>query len=1097
MKQPITFNFGKGLDTKTDPWQIPLGKFLSLENMTFTTLERLTKRYGYGNLTALPQLATFITTFNNNLTAIGTSLQAYSSGTNQWVNKGNLQPVSLEVLPLVRSNTNQSQVDSAVSSNGLVCTVYTDQTPTSLSTPRIMYVIADAITGQNVSAPRVIPVGSGVPTGSARVFVLGTYFIIVFTNLISAANDLQYIAVSTQNPTIVTANVNIATSYTPSAGLNWDGVVVNNSLYLAYNTASGGQSIQLKALSSTLVLTAATVYSTASKVTATLMSVTADISSPTNPIIYASYYDSGTSTGFTVAVNKSLAKIISTPAEWIASGTILNVASVATNGVVTIYHEYSNNYAYDSSIPTHYISQVTVTVAGSVGSPSVLVRSVGLASKGFIYNGSYYFVGAYQSVFQPSYFLINGLGQVVSRFAYSNGGGYCTLGLPSVTLIDDVAHVGYLFKDFVTSQNTSSIESISKSDIYSQTGINLMTFTLGTSNVVPVEIAQALHLSGGFLWEYDGYQAVEHNFFLWPDSIEGTPHNSGGAMLAQEYQYQVVYTWTDNQGNIHNSAPSIPIVVDMSTNNTAFTPPTPKAPTGDLTTGSKVVTTISSFTGLLVGQIVTDTTTPGNLQAGSYITALDSGAATMTLNLQAANTASTDHFSIASLCSVTLKIPTLRLTYKLANPVKVQIFRWSTSQQEFFQITSIQTPLINDVTTDVLTYTDLVADNQILGNSLIYTTGGVIENIAAPAFNAMSLFDNRLWGIDAEDPNLLWYSKEVIESTPVEMSDLLTRYIPPSTASQGSTGNMKCTFPMDDKMIIFKANAIYYFNGTGPDNTGANSQYSNPIFITSTVGTIYQKSIAMTDNGLLFQSDKGYWLLLRSAQQCVYLGGAVEAFTLQGVANSALTIPETTQVRATMSNGVTLMMDYFNENQWGTFSGVPAISSTIYNNLHTYLDDVGNLFQETPGKYLDGTNPVLMSFQTGWINVGGINGYQRIYELLFLGKFLSPSNIIVKIAYDYKEPIQQSVITPTNYTGVYGSDSLYGQSSPYGGEGPVLKWRVQLEKQKCQTFQITVEEQFDPSFGVPAGAGFTLSGITGVIMLKKGYRPIKAANSVG
>ncbi len=247
----------------------------------------------------------------------------------------------------------------------------------------------------------------------------------------------------------------------------------------------------------------------------------------------------------------------------------------------------------------------------------------------------------------------------------------------------------------------------------------------------------------------------------------------------------------------------------------------------------------------------------------------------------------------------------------------------------------------------------------------------------------------------------------------------------------------------------------------------------------------------------MFQSDKGYWLLLRSGQQCVYLGAAVEEATLAGSANSAVAIPQTTQIRSTMSSGVTLMMDYFNNNQWGTFTGAPAISSTIYNNLHTTLDKFGNIFQETPGSYLDGTNPVLLGFQTGWINVAGISGYERIYELIFIGQFLSPSNLIIQIAYDFKQATQQSIIMPSNYTGVYGSDSLYGQTSPYGGIGPVLQWRVQLENQKCQVFQITVQEQFDASFGTVAGAGFTLSGITGVVLIKKGYRPIKAANSVG
>lgn len=1093
VKQAVDISFAKGLDTKTDPWRVQVGNFLALNNMVFTTGMRLTKRNGYGNLTALPELATYLTTFNQNLTAVGKSLQAFSQGTGQWENKGALQPVELETLPLIRSNTNQAQLDTTVSANGLVCTVYTDQTPSNLNVLRYMYVVADSTTGQNIIEPTVIPGMGGTVTGSPRVFLLGNYFIIVFTNVIAATSHLQYIAVSINNPSMVTTNVNIANSYTSSPRLSWDGAVVGTNLYIAFDTTAGGQSIKIIYLTNTLILSAPTTYADAGKVTATIMSVTVDNSNLSNPIIWASYYDSATSNGYAFAVDKNLNKVLTPPAHIITATLVDNLATVATNGVLTVYYEVDNNYGYDATIPTHYISQVTCTQSGTVGVPSILVRSVGLASKAFISNGAYYFMAAYQSPFQPTYFLINSQGQVVSRLAYSNGGGYCPLGLPSVTVNGSLAQIGYRFKDFITSQNTSTTESITKSNIYSQTGLNLVSFTIGTSNVIPAEIAQTLNLSGGFLWEYDGYVPVEQNFYVWPDSVEGTPVNSGGAMVSQEYQYQAVYTWTNNQGNVEFSAPSIPIIVDMSTANKSFVQPTPLTPTATLVAGSPSIT-VSSAAGLKVGQIVTDTTTPGNIQAGSYIIKIVG--LVVTLSLPATAGAVGDSLSIASINSVTLNIPTLRLTYKLANPVKIEIFRWSVAQQEFFQITSIFLPVINDTTVDYITYTDTQADNQILGNSLIYTTGGVIENVGAPSFNALTLFDDRLWGIDAEDPNLLWYSKQVIETTPVEMSDLFTIYVAPSIASQGSTGNMKCLAPMDDKLIIFKPNALYYINGTGPDNTGANGQYSEPIFITSVVGSTNQQSIVFMPEGLMFQSDKGIWLLGRG-MGVSYIGAPVESFTKTAKVQSAVSVPETTQVRFTLDSGVTLMYDYYFQ-QWGAFIGVPAISSTLYQNLHTYVNSRGVVFQETPGKYLDGSNPVNMSFTTSWINVAGLQGYQRSYFFYMLGQFITPHFLQVSVAYDYNSsPAQTTTITPTNYSQNYGDSSPYGQEDLYGGPGDVEQWRIFLANQRCQAFQLTIQELYDQSFGVPAGEGLRMSGLNLLISTMRPFKAIRSSNSIG
>ena len=152
---------------------------------------------------------------------------------------------------------------------------------------------------------------------------------------------------------------------------------------------------------------------------------------------------------------------------------------------------------------------------------------------------------------------------------------------------------------------------------------------------------------------------------------------------------------------------------------------------------------------------------------------------------------------------------------------------------------------------DYVTITDTLPDNQIVGNALIYTTGSVVEDIAAPASTASALFNNRLWLVDAEDQNLLWFSKQVIEAVPVEMSDLLTLYVAPTSGAQGSTGVITALAPMDDKLIIFKRDAIYYINGTGPDNTGANSQYSDPIFITSAVGCNNPSSIVNRDRKYL------------------------------------------------------------------------------------------------------------------------------------------------------------------------------------------------------------------------------------------------------
>lgn len=1034
-KQAVDVSFASGLDTKTDPKRVQMGKFLQLQNSIFTKGGLLQKRNGYGKLTSLPDTSySYLTTFNSDLTAIGPNIAAYNTANASWVQKGSIEPLSLSTLPIIRNNLNQTACDSAVAANGLVCTVYLESDGSTVTNK---YVIADSVTGQNIIAPAVIPVASGVVSGGMRVFVLGNNFIIVFTNLITAVNHLQYVAISTFTPTNVSANTDISNSYVPSQGLSWDGYVNNNILYVAYNTTSGGQSIQIKYLTQTLFLSTATTFAGAK---ATLMSVTADNTNVNSPVIYINYYDGGTSNGFIAAVDKNI-HVLLTPTATIVALNIANIVSAAQNGVCSVAIERTNAYSWDASVPTNFIQGFIVTLSGPVVSAKVvLIRSVGLASKAFIMNGEIYFLSAYQSQYQPTYFLINATKSlssspvIAAKLAYSNGGGYLTHGLPSVTVSGTTAKIAYLFKDLIqaVNKNTNVTAGTQVNGIYSQTGINLSSFVFGTQGLDTSEIGNDLHITGGFLSMYDGYLPVEHNFFLWPDTDQTNPTDTaswsatGGNIHAQPdgstntdaYFYQITYEWTDNQGNAFRSAPSIPIAVTT---------------TGSGTTGS-----------------------------------------------------------------ITVNIPTLRLTMKVENPVKIVIYRWSVGQQIYYQTTSITSPLLNDTTIDSVQFVDTNSDATILGNNILYTTGGVVEDVNAPGSSILSLFDSRLWLVDAENPNLLWYSKQVIQATPVEMSDLFTVYIPPTTATEGTTGPITALSAMDDKLVIFKENAILYINGNGPDNTGANNQYSPPIFITSTVGCTNQKSIVLTPTGLMFQSNKGIWLLDRSMNTS-YIGAPVEDFN-SSLVNSAVNVPATNQVRFTLSSGTTLMYDYFYA-QWGTFVGVPCVSSTIFQGMHTFINVYGAAYQEIAGQYLDGSNPVLMMFTTGPLRLGELQGYQRAYFFYILGTYVSPHKLQVSLAYDYdNNPSQTVLISPDNFSTPYGSgpsQSPYGQGNPYGGNANLESWRIFLQRQRCMAFSIQIQEVFDPSFDTVAGAGLTISGLNVVMGFKKGFRPQTAAQSVG
>ncbi len=1049
-KQTLPINFSQGLNTKVDPWQVPIGQFELLENSIFQKGALLQKRNGYGKLANLYS-SSYITTLNDNLVSISDTVSAYSTSLQSWITKGNLQPCGLNVLPLIRNNLNQTQCDSVIA-NGLVCSVYTEN---NSGATQYYYVVADSTTGQNIVEPTQIPpVATGSISGSSRAFVVGTYFIIVSQVTISGTKYLQYASIPINNPVNVVTNIaNISTpvkitaeTYSAiSSNPGWDGVTINNAsnnyLVIAYNSTTGAQGIHVAVLS----LTQIAINSSTSTIHAfnnaayigAIVSICVDLTANPN-IFYISFWNSSTTNGYICAVflSNGLFVVQFTPVLIISSVATANLSSAAQNGSCLVFSETVNNYGYDSSIPSNYINGVSVTNSGSVGTPYVVVRSVGLASKSCIVNGTIYFLSAFQSPFQPSYFLINGSIStsanpvVVSKLAYQNAGflpvnnAYVGLGLPNAQVFNGEINIPYLFKDLVESLNTqNNPQQISQGGIYSQAGINLVSFNTQTTDIDTAEIAGNLHISGGYLSQFDGYLPVENNFFLFPDSVELATSTMGGSITAKTYFYQVTYEWCDNAtGFIQRSAPSIPVSI--------------------ATTGSTSTNTIY--------------------------------------------------------------VPYLRLTAKIASPVKAVIYRWSTTSEVYQQITSITFPEINDTTSDYLTYLDTQSDQSIEGNDEIYTTGGVVPDTSGPACNGiMGLFNASLVMIDAENPNTAWISKTIIPGTPVEMSADFTIYVSPTQGTISSLGPVTAVAPMDDKFVFFFKQGIAYINGQPPNILGTTAigcslgNYSQPIFVTSIVGCTNQQSIVLTPSGLMFQSDKGIWLLGRDLSTS-YIGAPVEEFNSSTV-KSADVIPATNYCLFPLDTGEMLMFDTYYQ-QWGTFTGVQATSSCIYQGLHTVLDKFGQILQSVPSgvlEYLDYGNPVLMAFDTSWINVAGIQGFERFYWFYLLGQYLSPHFIQCGIAYNYNPSlIENAQIDPINFSSSVPSPNG-DQPAPFGSPYNLEQWLVHSKYQKCQSFQIQVREVFNPAFGTIAGPGFTLSGLNIVALMKRGSRPISQATTTG
>jgi len=1167
-KQQVAVNFQKGLDTKSDPWQVPLGSFLELKNSVFTKQGLLQKRNGFEQIGQINDTSVCsITTFNNELTAVGDSIYAYNQPNQTFTAQGDYFPLKFNKTPLISNNSNQLSVDTATSPNGLTCIAFVEQLSGNPSEYKIA--IIDTSTGQNVLYPIVIdPNGGTLFTGNdPRVVYYENNFIVVFAVDNGGTYSLKFISISCSSLSVSTAQV-VAPVYSPGVsgeGIAFDCVTTFDGVAVGYNIT--GLGFYVNYIVPGFTITTPVQIDAAHQ--ATCVGATTDFNQS-----YFAYYDKATGNGYVIGVDLISGVPTATflPQNFItvplipATVFVINLTAAVINTEITVLAELVLPYTYaalsnTAGLNSNLILERKCSTSGVLSAgPNTLFRGVGLASKAISVLDKNYFLVVYDNgpvskeSFQPSYFLVDSIGNIINRFSYRNASGYINGVLPtlnnhkyfgtttansatisniadtsnlkvgdriisssfplnnvfiteivsvssikvseptiiitpgpiSVTFSSNILSVGY--RSSVRDETFNVASVISRYSRYGSFSANIEIYN---QSIQSIEAARNLVLSGGFLWNYDGYQITENNFLIFPSQIAVEGFSLAGGSITGNltpqttpdeinYKYEVFYQSTDNQGNVQTSGGvsiNAPIFQNVNV-------------TGNLSLGSATITNVTNIESLQTGMVIAN----ASINTGSgVISTINYSADSLTIT----NTASANAVGAALTCTArtsnVLYIPTLRLSYK--EDVFILVYRWSVDKQVFNLVTPPFSPLLNNPNVDYVEFIDTELDAETVGNSISYTTVA-LPNQAISCCDAMTIFDNRLWVVNSEDKNILSYSKQILSTSAVEMTSGFNYFISPTQTMQGNSGPITALNVLDDKLIVLKNNSLYYINGSGPDNFGVNNNFSEPTLISATVGCSNPKSIVVIPNGLMMQGNKGIWLLGRDLSTS-YIGAPVESFTQNAQVISAEVIPGTNQVRFMLNTGICLMYDYF-FNQWGSFTGIPSLDSTVYEGFHTFINKSGKIAQEKPDHYLDISNPVLMSFTTSWFALAGIQGFQRAYFLFLLGKYYSPHKLNVELAYDFNEGFTQAtLISPDNFASVYGSDPFYGSSEFFGGPSQVEKWRVMLTKQKCDSVKIKVSEIFDPSYGVTAGQGLTLSGMNFIIGIKKGYGTISQFNTAG
>lgn len=1079
-KQSIPVSFAMGLDQKTDPKQVTVGRFLGLINRVFNKMGLFQKRFGFApyGQTVVNPVGSYTFSQIPGSVAAGRNLSSYADelvlndglniyslaeSANNWVYKGRVELCQTSKQSVYKNQYNNLMPDSALNST-LGLNVFAWESWTG-DPYKIAPANSATLSGVQLSA---VDANSGLTvfnsflastTSRPKCVSISNKLYVIYFNSSGNALFAQPITESGLGVAIsLVTNINATTP-------NYDTVVVGTTLYIAYNgTAS---SVKVASFDSSM-------NSVATATKAEVASNGIGVFSDTSNNIWVAY-NNGTDTKAFI-MNSALAVTVLAPTTVEASVTnVKNVTGIYDGTKGVIFYDKPGVPVPAQVTASQVTSSFTQPAVGATVTASVSSLANFPANNSIVYiptGGYYYITGAIPSA-------------IAVTLANLGFAGNAAPGATVATLAQSIyPTAGY--QNALVRFNTLTAAGVAGTAAVLMRSVFLAGKAFLVNSVPHVITGHDSPLQATYfacaLYNVNSQAALPIGV-----SVAKIADSAGGGL---PYRSILPTINTVSTGIIQFSFPERSFEILQTSNNTSnvifflgvsssridFT-------TNDILTnylgrnlqiGSGILQMYDGASACEQGfNIYPETVTgvasgsDGDLSDGIYgykivyqwidnlgQTHRSAPSPNLSLDVSAAN-------------HVDLSIPSLRITEK--SSVTIAIYRTEVNLTIYYRLDTIYLtyPINNSVNSDTISFTDYSADEEIVGNEQLYT-GQEVENIAPSAVLAITEYKNREILIPSDNRFGYQYSKQVIDGSPVEFSDIFFQ----STGTVG--GALVGGAKLDDKLALFQESQISYVTGTGPGPSGANNDFSDPQFVTADATLSDPRSLVSTPVGLMFKSEKGIYLLDRSLQT-KYIGKDVEDYN-QFTVRGAHLMPTGNQVRFILSNGTCLMYNYYWTNeegigQWGVFSNVSAVSDCVFGGLHTYVTSAGLVYKESPGLYLDGGTGVQSYFKSSWFNIAGLIGFERAYYFYLLGEVLSATTLTINIYYNYDDstPAQTITITPD--------------------VGELLERRIFFTTGKVKSFLIEVQESGS------SGAGFTLSGLNLVVGIKKGYTTIKAAHS--
>lgn len=380
-------------------------------------------------------------------------------------------------------------------------------------------------------------------------------------------------------------------------------------------------------------------------------------------------------------------------------------------------------------------------------------------------------------------------------------------------------------------------------------------------------------------------------------------------------------------------------------------------------------------------------------------------------------------------------------------------------------------------------FSSVVLDPDLLAISTsptLYTSDGILENAPLPPMRFACEWQGRVWLANGRD---VWFSREVIDGEEPSFNEALSFKLPVACSGLAS---------LDDRLLMFGREAIYWTSGDGPTDTGEGGTFAQPQRVASDFGCIDARSIVRTEKGVCFQSRRGIEIIERGLGTRLISGGVDKLLREDGYSQviAASFDPEAQIVRfIAMAGSNSVVLCWHTLWELWTTASTPTVSNTPFrtnvpaglvhafeSNWMAMNDSVS--YEATPvcsiareyrsadalasNIWMDGSPGSAHWYQTDIetanVKLDGLTGYVRVWRAHVLLKGMNEfCGIEFAYAIDYSDA---AASTPRRWVTAAQIAAGLTKSANHRQYG------IHIDKQQCTAIRLIVKDlQYDDESG--------------------------------